>query len=314
MFLKKRRLLKIEKKIKSLGSAFRYTNLQNVLWPAFSLFILLSLYVIFNADLASSISPAAKTAAAAGLIFLLISIVITYYEYHGFGNNEGIVRRGPVKMKIALTFDDGPSPDYTPRVLDVLKKYEVKATFFLVGRHVEKYPEVAKRILQEGHEIGNHTYSHRDLVPSSKRKLIYEVERCRKTFKDVLGIETYLFRPPRGIYSEAVRQFIVDRGFKMILWSISGIDWAGTPAGVIAKRIIRSAHPGAIILLHDSGALLKSEGHSRMNTVKALELIIPALKEKGFEFVTVSELMRAEKEFDFAELKEVTDLFQSSVR
>lgn len=292
----------------------KHINLQKVIQLVFALFILISLFVVYHADLSKSVSPVIKDLALAGLVFLLLSIIITYYEYHGFGNSEGVIRRGPAERVVALTFDDGPSPNFTPLVLDVLKKYNVKATFFLVGKHVEKYSGVARRIVEEGHEIGNHTYSHRDLVPSSRRKLKREILKGQEAIYRVTGVYPRYFRPPRGIYSEAVRKFVLGYGFKMVLWSVSGVDWAGTPAKVIARRILRFVHPGAIILLHDSGALLKSEGHSRMNTVKALEIIIPKLLERGYRFVTISELEQTYLEKQAVHLSEAIDTYHSSAR
>lgn len=269
----------------------KHYTLQRLLMLLIALFAASALYVVFTVDLGRSVSPAVKYVSLFSLAFLALSVLVSYYEYHGFGSSEGIIRRGPYEKVIALTFDDGPSPEYTPLILDVLKKHNVKATFFLVGKHVKKYPDVARRILAEGHEIGNHTYSHRDLVPSTRKKLKREILQNQELIKEYLGVKTVLFRPPRGIYSEAVRQFVVQNGLLMVLWSMSGIDWAGTPASLIAKRILRYAHPGAIILLHDSGALIRSEGHSRINTAKALDKAIPILKEKGYKFVTVSELI-----------------------
>lgn len=270
---------------------FKYRSFKDLLWIFIVLFLASALFVIYHVDLSKSVNPVIKQVAFASLTFLLLSILITYYEYHAFNGSEGLIRRGPERMFVALTFDDGPSPDYTPMVLDVLKKHGVKATFFLVGKHVKKYPEVAKRIIEEGHEIGNHTYSHKDLVPSTKKKLEREILENQKVIEEVLGVKTSLFRPPRGIFSDAVLKFAGKHGLLTVLWSVSGIDWAQTPPFLIAKRIIQYAHPGAIILLHDSGALLRSEGHSRLNTVKALEIIIPALKEKGYSFATISELL-----------------------
>jgi|GEM_PF-208790 len=280
-----------DKKRRLKDFKIKHVTLQRLLMLFIALFAVSALYVVFTVDLESSVPPVIKYVSFFSLAFLALSVLISYYEYHGFGSNEGIIRRGPSKKVVALTFDDGPSPEYTPLILDVLKKHNVKATFFLVGKHVKKYPDVARRILAEGHEIGNHTYSHRDLVPSTIKKLKREILQNQELIKEYLGVETRLFRPPRGIYSEAVRQFVVKNGLTMVLWSLSGIDWAGTPASLIAKRILRYTHPGAIILLHDSGALIRSEGHSRINTAKALDKAIPALKERGYRFVTVSELI-----------------------
>lgn len=237
-----------------------------------------------------------RALAGAALLLLLSFTSGYYYEYHIRRQVEGLVRHGPAEMKVALTFDDGPNPVYTPMILDVLRKRNVRATFFLVGKHVEKYPEVARRIVQEGHEVGSHSYLHRDLVPSTRNMVLSELERAEKAFYNVHGFKPGLFRPPRGLYSEAVRRLIEQRGYQLVLWSISGMDWSGASPEKIARRVVSRINPGAIILLHDSGALLKSEGGSRINTVKATELIIDRLLEMGFEFVTVTELISQERQ------------------
>lgn len=246
-----------------------------------------------------------RTLSLVALSLLAISGLISYFEYRGFGPQEGIIRRGPsFSFHVALTFDDGPSAEYTPLVLDILKKENVKATFFLIGKHVEKYPEIAKRIINEGHEIGNHTYSHKEMFPASRKRVLKEIVKCEKTVEKVTGIKPVLFRPPRGIYSEAVRKIVLQSGYTMILWTISAVDWAWTPPRAIAARIRRYVRPGAIILFHDNGALLKSEGHSRMNTVKALPITIRDLKARGYRFATVSQLLSLEQKSKEEQQKE----------
>lgn len=237
-----------------------------------------------------------KVLSTIALSIIILSGLISYFEYRGIGPQEGIVRRGPCLPYVALTFDDGPGAEYTPMILDILKEKNVKATFFLVGKHVEKYPDIAKRIVAEGHEVGNHTYSHKEMFPASRKRVIKEIVKCEEAIEKVTGVRPVLFRPPRGIYSDAVRKIVLEMGYTMILWSISAVDWAGTPARAIAARVKRYVKPGAIILFHDNGALLKSEGHSRMNTVKALPKIIDDLRTKGYQFVTVSQLLSLEEE------------------
>ena len=232
--------------------------------------------------------------------FLGLSALVSFYEYHGFGPQEGIVRRGKSETsRVALTFDDGPSPIYTPQILDVLKEKGVKATFFLVGRHVEKYPEIARRIVAEGHEIGNHTYSHRDLVPATRAPVVKEVKKAERAIEAVCGQRTVLFRPPRGIYSNAVRKTILKLGYTIILWSLSTQDWRLVSPKFILKRVKRFCRPGSIILFHDSGALIKPEGGSRSHTVEALPEVIDWLKENNYEITTISSLIgeaKAEEE------------------
>jgi peptidoglycan/xylan/chitin deacetylase (PgdA/CDA1 family) len=229
--------------------------------------------------------------AGGGFFFIFLAGFISYFEYHGIGPQEGIIRRGPDLKVVALTFDDGPSPKYTPKVLDILKKEGVKATFFLVGKHVEKYPVLAKRIVEEGHEIGNHTYSHRDLVPATKRVVINEVKKAERVIENACGVRPLYFRPPRGIYSNAVRKLILDLDYTILLWSLSSLDWSGASPKLILNRVKKYVRRGSIILFHDSGALIKPEGGSRENMVKALPEVIKYLKSEGYKLVTISELI-----------------------
>ncbi|MBI4733793.1 MAG: polysaccharide deacetylase family protein [Rubrobacteridae bacterium] len=223
---------------------------------------------------------------------LLVGGAITYYEYHGIGCQDGITRRGPDENVVAITFDDGPNPNYTPQLLDILKEKGVKATFFVVGLHVKKYPDIAKRIVDEGHDIGNHTYTHKDMVPSTRRMVLAQVNKTDHVITKITGVKTSLFRPPRGIYGSAVRRLLVDeKKYRMILWSVSSVDWRGISATAIHKRIMRYVRPGSILLFHDSGALVRREGASRENTVEALPTVIDSLIAKGYRIVTITEML-----------------------
>ncbi len=240
--------------------------------------------------------------AGAGFTFLFLAGFISYYEYHGFGLQEGIVRSGGERPYVALTFDDGPSPRYTPAILDVLREKGVKATFFVVGKHVEKYPEIARKIVLDGHEIGNHTYSHRDLVPASQRTVLREINQAEQVIEKICRVKPSLFRPPRGLYSESVRQLVVEQGYTMVLWSVSTLDWSGLTACMILRRVKKYARNGSIILFHDSGALLKREGGLRDRTVKALSQVIDYLSSQNLQFVTVSQLLKDAGYVDSQEL------------
>ncbi|MEW6189475.1 MAG: polysaccharide deacetylase family protein [Actinomycetota bacterium] len=223
---------------------------------------------------------------------LLLAIFLTYHVYHGFGSQEGIFRRDPYERLVSITFDDGPNPIYTPQILDILKGKGVKATFFVVGRQVEKYPDVARRIVEEGHDIGNHTYSHRELVPSTRRIVLNQVRKADRMIQKATGVKTRLFRPPRGMYSNAVRKILREEGYRIILWTVSTADWSGISSKAILRRIKLYLRRGGIILFHDSGALLRNEGASRENTVQALPMVIDYLQQKGFEIVPISEMLK----------------------
>ncbi len=222
---------------------------------------------------------------------MLVGLGVSYYEYHGIGPQEGIVRRGANHPRIALTFDDGPNPEHTNGILDILKDKQVKAAFFMVGRHMEKYPDVAKRVFNDGHDIGNHTYSHRNLVPATRKTIKNEVAQTDEAMMRILGIKTRLFRPPRGIISNAARKLIVEMGFTIILWTVSAEDWRGSSPKTILRRVTRHIKSGDVILFHDSGSLIRSEGADRGNTVAALPMVIDELRQKGYEIVPLSQML-----------------------
>ncbi len=186
--------------------------------------------------------------------------------------------------KIALTFDDGPHPRYTEKILSILRKYDVKATFFVIGVNAENYPEPLKRVYEEGHELGNHSYSHTSEKTISEENAREEINKCENIIYDNLGITPKLFRPPQGLFSCEVEKVAAENNYSIILWSIDTKDWAHNPSKSIAKTIEENLKGGDIILMHD---YISGEN----TTCDALEIIIPHLLEKGYEFVTVSELI-----------------------
>ena len=241
---------------------------------------------------------------------ILLAAAVSYYEYHGFGPQDGIVRRGGNRPYVALTFDDGPSARYTPKILDILKEKRTPAAFFMVGRHVEKYPEVARRVFAEGHDVGNHTFSHRDLVPATRKTIIKEVEKTDKAIMEVIGVRTRLFRPPRGIMSNAVRKLLVDMGYTITLWTVSAVDWRGVAPKAMVRRVVRHIRKGGVILFHDSGALIRSEGANRGNTVEAVSMVIDELRRRGYEIVPLSRLI---KELDHIEAETFIEVLPQEI-
>lgn len=225
-------------------------------------------------------------------IFCIILLFFNKYVYKGFGMQKDIIRQGTPHFKYAaLTFDDGPDAIYTPEILDILKEKKVKATFFLVGKNVKDYPKIAQRIAEDGHNIGNHTYSHKSLIPLSSRKTVSEIKDAEKVIEEVTGIRTTLFRPPRGVYSKFSRKFLKDERYTIVLWNLSAVDWAELAPSNIVKNVTKKAEPGAIILLHDSGDLITHKGGDRSATVEALPDIIDNLRKNGYEFVTIEQLI-----------------------
>lgn len=230
--------------------------------------------------------------AAVGAASFLLAF-LNFYVYVGFGAQLDIYRRGVSDRPwVALTFDDGPSPDYTPRILDILKEHNVPATFFMVGAHVEAYPEIARRVVEEGHEVGNHTWSHLNVPTASTPRLYDEMIRTTWTIADVTGAYPQFVRPPRGLYDGRFGRMANVLGQRMVLWTLSSRDWRyGTTAQAITARIASRVRPGDILLFHDSGALIRREGGDRQATVGSLPAVIEAVRAKGLEFVPLSVLL-----------------------
>ncbi|MFD3664971.1 polysaccharide deacetylase family protein [Streptomyces sp. NPDC058659] len=182
---------------------------------------------------------------------------------------------------IALTFDAGPGKD-TPRLLDILKEKRVPATFFLLGRkHVDRYPKVVKRIADEGHEVANHTWSHRILTDLDEAEVREELERTQTAVEKITGRKPTLMRPPQGRTDDTVSEVSKELGLAQILWSVTAKDYSTTDSALIRQRVIDQSRRDGIILLHDI-----YDG-----TVPAVPSIIDELKHRGFTFVTVPELL-----------------------
>ncbi len=187
------------------------------------------------------------------------------------------------EKKIALTFDDGPHPRITREIISILKEYGVTATFFVIGQNADNYPDTMKLLAESGYEIGNHTYSHKNLKKMSEDEVIEEFRRCNETLLK-FGVEPNLMRPPEGFFTDDVIKVSSTMEYDIILWSIDTRDWAHTPSECIVKNVLENAKSGDIILMHD---YLSGYG----GTCEALRIIIPELAHRGFEFVTVSELI-----------------------
>lgn len=229
------------------------------------------------------------------VIFLLACTVLFFlnrYVYHGFGLHPEIFRRGSEDLQyVALTFDDGPHPQFTAAILDILQKRQVSATFFVVGRHVDQHPDIVRRMLDEGHEVGSHTYSHLNMLRAGEHTTTSQLARTEEALKGAADFTPRLFRPPRGLYNSTVLQVAHDRGYTMALWSLSSQDWLGTSPGRMVRSVTAGTSGGEILLFHDSGDFFTAAGADRSNTVEALGPIIDNLRDEGYEFVTVTELM-----------------------
>ena len=192
-----------------------------------------------------------------------------------------VCRNGPVDRKrIALTFDDGPHLQLTPKVLALLKEHQIKATFFVLGNQVKKHPEVLKMILKDGHEIGNHTYSHRLLSAMSRDLIEKEVKETQGLIHDATGSSTHLFRPPYGVYRQSTREILQQEGLHIVLWSVDPEDWRVRDSQKILNSVTNHVQNGSIIVCHD---IYKT-------TVEALPEMLTWFKSAGYECVTISEL------------------------
>ena len=196
----------------------------------------------------------------------------------------GVVWRKQQEKKVVyLTFDDGPIPECTPQILDILARYGVKATFFMVGVNVENYPDAARAVLEAGHEIGNHTYSHRILNQLSPQEIDDEIGRCEDVLEELCEYRPHLFRPPEGALSPLVEADADQNDYALILWSLDTRDWEDKNADHIAQKVLEKVKSGDIILMHDY------IGHGS-RTPEALEMLLPKLLSRGFKPVTVSQL------------------------
>ncbi len=203
-------------------------------------------------------------------------------------HKKEIIERVSINKKaISLTFDDGPHPVFTPMILKLLKENNSKATFFVLGKNAEIYPEIIRQINDDGHQIGNHTYSHFDLTKVPTKTIRKEFEKAQKIIFEITGKKPRVFRPPYGYYNDEVIKVSRENGYKTILWSPKQDPWDWNHPGVekITNKVLSNAKRGDIVLLHD-----RVEGKSE--TYEALKIIIPNLKKQGYELVTVSELLK----------------------
>jgi peptidoglycan/xylan/chitin deacetylase (PgdA/CDA1 family) len=186
---------------------------------------------------------------------------------------------------IAMTFDDGPHPSNTPRLLDMLKQRNIKATFYVVGQLARQYPNIIRRILAEGHEIGNHTYTHPILTKISDDRIRKELGDTHKALVDIAGYHPRTMRPPGGGTNARLKQWFFDEyGYSTIMWSVDPMDWKRPGVSVVTSRLVNGAHSGAILLAHDL----------HKPTIDAMPNTFDGLLSKGYRFVTVSQLLNME--------------------
>lgn len=183
---------------------------------------------------------------------------------------------------VALTFDDGPHASNTPRLLDILRARNVKATFYVIGKNVDMYPNIVRRTVAEGHEIGNHTYTHPKLSSLGQDRVFSEIRKCDDAVMRAAGVRPRTLRPPYGALTQSQRATVHSTfGYPTIMWAVDPLDWKRPGASVVTSRIVSGTSNGSIILVHDLHA----------SSVDAMPATIDTLLRKGYRFVTVSQLL-----------------------
>lgn len=184
---------------------------------------------------------------------------------------------------IALTFDDGPWPKYTDKILDILKQNDVKGTFFVIGRNLQNFPDIGKRIVTDGHTIANHTWHHwyHKLSPKATA---FEIDATADLIYKTTGVRTTLFRPPGGVLSNGPARYASDKKYSVIMWSADSIDYKRPAASRLLSNVMRASKPGGIVLMHDGGGV-------RDRTVEALPQMIKTFRKQGYRFVTIPEML-----------------------
>lgn len=245
--------------------------------------------------------------AAVGLCAGVVWAIVYYLAYavRSQALGETIWCGNAENNSVALTFDDGPSPD-TLKILDVLRAENVKATFFLIGERVEKYPEIAQRIAEENHEIGNHSYSHPIYLFCTPGKTRRELGQTQEIIERVTGVKPKFARPPCGVRTPAYFAAAKELGLQTIQWSDTGFDWKKISAERIAQNVLETAQSDSIVLLHDGDSAGKS---NRRATAEAVPLIIKGLREKGLRAAPLGEICP-----EIYERKSNQEVFQQSFR
>lgn len=248
-----------------------------------SVFILIGVMGVFSASGAKEMDTKTLAAAKHEVDESVMTLVRQHAEEGASGITlNKIIHGDPDRKEVAITFDDGPHPGYTPKLLAILKQYNAKATFFLVGEKVEEYPDLVRAEFQAGHSIGNHTYHHVNLTKIPISDVAIEILADEMAIKKVTGVRPHLFRPPGGDYDRNVAKIVNTLGYTLVLWSINPGDYEQPGEGLIEERVLRKIHGGSIILLHDGV----------QQTVDVLPTILEYLKMEGYRCVTVDEMLK----------------------
>ncbi|HAZ19216.1 MAG TPA: chitooligosaccharide deacetylase [Clostridiales bacterium] len=218
---------------------------------------------------------------------LLLAWLLSLFQYKAKAMDHAVKSVYTEKKVIAFTFDDGPHANYTNQILDIFKEYGQKATFFVIGTNVVAFPEVLKRVVREGHELGSHTLAHTYITQMSDFQLKKDLMKNDEIIRRTTGVVPVLFRPPGGGYNDHKVAIIEEMGKKCILWNQDSRDWQFPSVNRIMKTLRGNLKPGDIVLFHDFNC-------KNSPTPEVLCRLIPEMLEQGYRFVTVSELMAAQ--------------------
>lgn len=216
------------------------------------------------------------------IVWFSIMVLGSFNMSWGFYVTAFTSNKNISKKNVAITFDDGPNPEFTLQVLDILKQYNAKANFFCIGEHIETYPEIFKAIVAQGHAIGNHSFSHELMIDfNSTENWLSEIKQTDNAILKITSRKTKLFRPPFGVTTPKLAQALAVTEHHVIGWSIRSFDTVTKNPERIVKRITKQLKPGAVILLHDK----------QTNVLPVLEHLLQVLQKQAYQVVTINELL-----------------------
>jgi peptidoglycan/xylan/chitin deacetylase (PgdA/CDA1 family) len=242
--------------------------------------------MLYNPSMLALALTGAATAAAAAAGYQSMAPTGQWYGRTFTGLPRG-------SRQIALTYDDGPNDPHTLRLLEVLARHKVHATFFLIGRYVQQHPDITREIVKAGHVVGNHTFTHPLLTFKSAAEIRQELSHCNTALGEAVGEHSNLFRPPFGGRRPAVLRVARELGMEPVMWNVTGYDWNAPPAAAIERKVANQIRGGDVILLHDGGH--KKMGVDRSQTVIATDHLIARYKTEGYELATIPQMMRKDR-------------------
>src|SRR5258708_26437125 len=214
---------------------------------------------------------------------------ITYAGYSAMAPASQLYGRTLVRStntrQLALTFDDRPNDPHTLKLLEVLARHDVRATFFMIGRYVQQRPRIARAVAEAGHALGNHTFTHPNLIFSSEMQTRSQLAECNRAIEDVVGQTPKLFRPPFGGRRPSTLGIARELGLAPVMWNVTGFDWDAHSSEAVERKVAKQIHGGDIVLLHDGSH--RQLGLDRSHTVAATDRLVGRYKAEGYEFVTI---------------------------